>query len=192
MLNMETNMKKHFYFFRHGQSVGNKLGIAGRKPSANLTTIGKKQAQKLSDFLSDKSLEIIYSSPLKRAVDTAHIVAKKHNSIDVITADALREAAFGFWYNDTSETQKRIDETFKRVKFFLESIVESSTFNNIAIASHGGITRALCWCAGYKVEGIKNCQCFHFILENGRWEFIESFETGIEVQNKSDVPYNLK
>lgn len=153
-------MKKHFYFFRHGQSIGNKLGIAGRKSSANLTTIGKKQAQKLSKFLSDKSLEIIYSSPLKRAVDTAHIVAKRHSNIDVITDEALCEAAFGFWYNDTSEIQKHINETFERVKSFLESIVESSTFNNIAIASHGGITRALCWCAGYKVEGIKIVNAF--------------------------------
>ena len=114
---METNMKKHFYFFRHGQSVGNKLGIAGRKPSANLTTIGKKQAQKLSEFLSDKSLEIIYSSPLKRAVDTAHIVAKKHNSIDVITDDALLEAAFGIM---TLLKRKNVSmRPLKELNFFL-------------------------------------------------------------------------
>lgn len=45
----------------------------------------------------------------------------------------------------------------------------------------------LCYACGEKLGEIKNCQCFHFVFDNGKWEFIEEFDTGITVQNKSDM-----
>ena len=45
----------------------------------------------------------------------------------------------------------------------------------------------LCYACGEKLGEIKNCQCFHFVFDNGKWEFIEEFDTGITVQNKLDV-----
>ena len=38
-----------------------------------------------------------------------------------------------------------------------------------------------------RVGHIKNCQCFHFTLDDDGWHFVEVFESGIEVVNKSDV-----
>jgi hypothetical protein len=35
---------------------------------------------------------------------------------------------------------------------------------------------------------IKNCQCFHFVLDDDNWKFVEIFDTSITVQNKSDMP----
>ena len=37
------------------------------------------------------------------------------------------------------------------------------------------------WCCGLKVDrDIKTANCFHFVLDNGNWDFIEEFDTGIK------------
>ena len=97
------------------------------------------------------------------------------------------ETTFGFWYGDRDEIQKRINDNFNRIKSCLDDIVANDTHNNIAIASHGGVTRALCYACGQKIGEIKNGQCFHFVLDNGAWQLIEVFDTGIVVHNKSDM-----
>lgn len=74
------------------------------------------------------------------------------------------------------------------VKKFLEETIKQTEYKNIAVSSHGGITRALCYLAGKKVGEIKNCECFHFSFKNGKWDFIEHFDTGIEIKNLSDKP----
>ena len=162
-------MEQHFYFFRHGQTNENQTGERyGAGIDAYLTELGVKQAKKLSEFLADKNVELIYSSPYKRSIDTAKIAIK--DCSEIITNDALKEVAFGFWYSN-----QRINDNFNRIKNYFENIIASNKRKNIAISSHGGVTRALCWACGYKVEEIKNCQCFHFVLDDNGWQFIETF-----------------
>ncbi|MBE6462037.1 MAG: histidine phosphatase family protein [Alphaproteobacteria bacterium] len=181
-------MKRHFYFFRHGQTNENKAGATyGNRVEAYLTPDGIAQAEKLGQYLSDKNIEIVYSSPLHRAIETAKI-AINNPDIEIITDDRLIETTFGFWYGDGDEIQQRINDNFNRIKSCLDDIVANDTHNNIAIASHGGVTRALCYACGQKIGEIKNGQCFHFVLNNGTWEFVEEFDTGIVVHNKSDMP----
>lgn len=186
-------MKRHFYFFRHGQTNENKAGTTyGNRVEAYLTPDGIAQAEKLGQYLSDKNIEIVYSSPLRRAIETAKI-AINNPDIEIITDDRLIESAFGFWYDDNHPMQQRITNNFNRIKSCLDDIVANDTHNNIAIASHGGVTRALCWCCGLKVDrDIKTANCFHFVLDNGTWEFVEEFDTGIVVQNKSKTGNIMK
>lgn len=182
-------MKRNFYFFRHGQTIGNAYGAGeGNKVDSFLTSTGLKQAKRLAEYLSDKNIDVIYSSPLKRAIKTAEIVAEYHPDVSIVIDEALIESAFGFWYNDDPAAQQRIDNNFNRIKECLDKIVAEYSNKDIAISSHGGVTRALCYAAGLKVGNIKNCQCFHFVLDSRNWHFIDTFETGIEVVNKSDIP----
>lgn len=177
-------MKRHFYFFRHGQSNENQQGKQyGIGVNAWLTEKGIAQAENLGAYLKDKEIQVVYSSPFKRAVDTAKIATKNYQSVNIITDDNLKETVFGFWYTD----DKRIMDNFNRIKACLERIVKNDKHTNIAISSHGAVSRALCWACGYKVDGIKNCECFHFVLEDEKWQFIERYDTGIDVQNKSDI-----
>ena len=70
-------MKKHFFLFRHGQSTYNVQGLLqGRTNSSELTDLGKKQAFKTGKALKTYPLEVIFSSPLKRARQTADIVTE--------------------------------------------------------------------------------------------------------------------
>ncbi len=169
-------MKKNFYFFRHGQRNGIDV-------ESTLNKAGLAQANKLKEFLADKDIEVVYASPLKRATDTAKIAVNNPN-IDIIIDDRLIESAFGFWYSNNDEKQKRIIDNFNRIKSCLDDILINDAHSNIAIASHGGVTRALCWACGEEIGEIKPCECFHFTLDNGNWKFIERFDTKIEGPNE--------
>ncbi|WP_027726485.1 histidine phosphatase family protein [Tuberibacillus calidus] len=65
-------MEKQIYLIRHCQAEG-------QDPDALLTDKGKKDAEKLADFLEDKGIEAIVSSPYLRAVQTATPLAKRLN-----------------------------------------------------------------------------------------------------------------
>ncbi len=104
-------MKRHFYFFRHGQRNG-------IDEESTLNDVGLCQAQKLKEFLANKNIEVVYSSPLKRAIDTAKI-AVNNPDVEVITDDRLIETAFGFWYTDDDPKQQRIKENFNRINLVL-------------------------------------------------------------------------
>jgi len=169
-------MKKNFYFFRHGQRNGIDF-------ESTLNKTGLAQADKLKQFLADKNIEVIYSSPLKRAVDTAKIAVNNPN-IDIIVDDRLLETTFGFWYSNEDTMQQKINDNFNRIKSCLDDILANDEHTNIAIASHGGVTRALCWACGQEIGEIKHCECFRFTLDNGNWKFIERFDTKIEGPNE--------
>lgn len=63
-----------FYIFRHGQSTFNTLGkVQGHTNSSILTDLGKKQALTVGQRLIDKNIDVIITSPLKRALETAEI-----------------------------------------------------------------------------------------------------------------------
>lgn len=77
---------KNFYFFRHGQTNENRDGKRySTGDNAYLTEIGVKQAKGLSKYLSDKKLDIIYSSPFNRAIETAKFVAERYKDLHIKT-----------------------------------------------------------------------------------------------------------
>lgn len=70
-------MKKHFYIFRHGQTVWNAEGRPqGQHPyPVPLTMNGREQAASLAEKLADRKIKRLISSDLLRAAQTAEIVA---------------------------------------------------------------------------------------------------------------------
>jgi broad specificity phosphatase PhoE len=59
-----------FYIIRHGQKEG-------RSGDPSLDNVGKTKARATAEFLKDKQIKQIFSSPLKRTMDTAKIIAKE-------------------------------------------------------------------------------------------------------------------
>ena len=175
------------YLIRHAEAEGNLYRRIHGWYNALVTENGFKQIEALRNRFADIQIDAVYSSPLRRSVQTAEI-AINNPDLEIITDDRLIETTFGFWYGDGDENQKRINDNFNRIKSCLDDIIAKDTHTNIAIASHGGVTRALCYACGEKMGEIKNCQCFHFVLDDGKWEFVDFFDTGITVQNKSDAP----
>ncbi len=66
------------YFLRHGESEANLVGIfAGQKEDSPLTELGIQQARIAADELKSAKIDRIITSTLKRAYQTARIVAEK-------------------------------------------------------------------------------------------------------------------
>jgi alpha-ribazole phosphatase len=79
---------------RHGETeLQSSLRYWGKTDVA-LGQVGLHQAEQLRDRLAMERIDFIYSSELKRAEDTANIIAARHN-LTVITCPELREVDFG-------------------------------------------------------------------------------------------------
>jgi alpha-ribazole phosphatase len=79
---------------RHGETeLQSSLRYWG-KTDVTLGPIGLHQAEQLRDRLAMEKIDSIYSSELKRAADTADIIAARHN-LKIITCPELREVDFG-------------------------------------------------------------------------------------------------
>lgn len=81
---------------RHGQTLWNVDKIYRGRSDVALDEVGTRQAELLGKYLSNYELEAIYSSPLKRALDTANIIAR-HRKIDVQIAGGLIDFDYGEW-----------------------------------------------------------------------------------------------
>jgi len=81
---------------RHGETAWNVEKIYRGRSDVGLDEVGIKQAELLGISLSHYGLEAIYSSPLKRALDTAKII-DHYQKIDTQIAEGLVDFDYGEW-----------------------------------------------------------------------------------------------
>ncbi len=81
---------------RHGQTEWNVGEIYRGRIDIDLDRVGLNQAELLGKYLSDLELEAIYSSPLRRALDTANVIAR-HQKVDVEVSNGLIDFDYGEW-----------------------------------------------------------------------------------------------
>lgn len=84
------------YITRHGQTTWNVDNKVCGVTDVELTDKGIAQAEALADIVLDKNIDIIISSPLKRALHTSNIIANKCGA-RIITDDRLREQNYGIY-----------------------------------------------------------------------------------------------
>ncbi|MGA2670783.1 MAG: histidine phosphatase family protein [Dehalococcoidia bacterium] len=95
---------------RHGETVWNVEKLYRGRTDVNLDEVGIKQAELLGKYLSNWKLEAIYSSPLRRALDTANIVAR-YQKIGVHIAEGFIDFDYGEWQSLPEEEAKRLYPT---------------------------------------------------------------------------------
>ena len=85
------------YIARHGQDEDNVRGILNGHRNLPLTDLGRQQAQQLARRIRDRELvfDMVYASPLDRALETAAIVATELGLAEPIVHDDLIERDFG-------------------------------------------------------------------------------------------------
>ena len=81
---------------RHGETEWNVGEIFRGRIDVELNETGIRQAELLAEYLSEVKIEAVYSSPLKRALRTAEMIASRHK-LDVETAPGLIDLDFGKW-----------------------------------------------------------------------------------------------
>lgn len=156
---------------RHGETEENKAGIIQGHLPGVLSKLGKEQAEKLAERLRNEKIDLIISSDLNRATNTAKIVAKFHPDVELILDKRLRERFFG---NIEGKNKKNLgipknvfisdyvyeDNVVKNEKSFLErveALIEETAKrpeNNILLVGHNGICKAII--GNLLNRGIKN------------------------------------
>lgn len=148
---------------RHGQSEADILNVHEGRANFPLTELGNKQGLAMSNFLSiNYNIDKIYSSPLKRASETAKILSNATN-IPIIYENGLMEFNNGLlaglsredanqrypepdirWPHTSMYGMESMIEFRARAESILSKIVsENSSDSTIAIVAHGGIINML-------------------------------------------------
>jgi broad specificity phosphatase PhoE len=94
------------YLVRHGQSAGNVQGRFGGHSPTPLSSLGKTQAHRTAQALAKERINVVYSSDLLRAVQTAQPLAKILN-LEVNATDAFRERHVGVLEGLTFDEARR-------------------------------------------------------------------------------------
>ncbi len=98
------------FLVRHGETESNRLNLALGRDDVPLNERGLWQAERVGRALEHEPLAAVYSSPLRRTLDTASAVAKPHGLVvqteqgliemDIGEVDGLTLAEVGSRYPD--------------------------------------------------------------------------------------------
>jgi broad specificity phosphatase PhoE len=93
------------YLVRHGRTAMNRLRYIGQRDEP-LNDIGRRQARALAAQLARRPIDLVYSSPLRRAIDTARPLAVTHGA-PLLLRDGLKEIDYGD-YQDALKVQRKL------------------------------------------------------------------------------------
>ncbi|MFY9140392.1 MAG: alpha-ribazole phosphatase [Thermacetogeniaceae bacterium] len=150
---------------RHGETIWNHVSRYQGHTDVELSDTGREQARLLADRLRSEKIKAVYSSDLKRAYETASILAAPHQ-LKVQIAEELREINFGVWegltFKEISEKYKELaekwyqspasvripkGETFFEVKEraynAIMKLLKENDPGTIIVVAHGGTIRAI-------------------------------------------------
>jgi broad specificity phosphatase PhoE len=152
------------YLARHGESDWNAAGRFQGHSDRPLTVVGRQQAEALAgELAATAALSAIYSSPLRRALDTALVVGARVG-VDPVPLQELREVDVGGWAGlSRSEVEARFPDAFRRWLDGGEGWEDGETYadmsarvlgavllvaaahphDEILVVSHGGPIRAV-------------------------------------------------
>lgn len=99
---------------RHGETAWNVREVFRGRIDVELNETGMKQAELLGEYLAGENILAVYSSPLKRALKTAEMIAK-HHDIEVEITEGLMDLDFGAWQGLPHETvRERYEELYRK------------------------------------------------------------------------------
>jgi broad specificity phosphatase PhoE len=174
------------YLARHGQNKDNAEGILNGRRDEPLTEKGFEQARDVAGKIKDKGIRFdhVYSSPLKRAYQTAEIICDALEAAEAEILPDLIERNFGTM---TGQLQSRIKElcspdivetdtttyflnpegaeTFpqliQRAKRLLIKLRGMHSDENILLVTHGDIGKMI-YAAYYDLNWMDMLKGFHF------------------------------
>ena len=184
------------YVVRHGQTDANVAGLThSYTDTYGLNETGREQAREVAKSLENVKFDKVFSSPLRRARETACIIAGTDN---IIIDERITERNFGEFeglklqpfeecefdlksFFDAStpqqyESAETIHAAEQRVHAFLDDIRHRYRGKNILVVTHGAIgAHYKTYIFGRPADGkyykdtrlyMKNCEVFE--IENGK------------------------
>ena len=162
---------------RHCQAEGNLKRFFQGSIDTDITELGEKQIKKVAELLSGEPIEVMYSSPKKRAMKTAEGINIYHK-LPIRIDDEIVEIDAGDWEgvlltdiekiypeqmnnwrnvpgNFHAPNGESMSEVYERVKKALLRIVSENVGKTVCIVSHGcAIRNMMCFATGFEVKDI--------------------------------------
>jgi broad specificity phosphatase PhoE len=184
---------------RHGETDWNVERRFQGHADPPLNEAGRAQARRLAEALAGEGLTAVYTSPLRRASETAGIVAARLR-VDVRPLEALREIHVGDWQGLTiNEVRERYpegasvdwhsgwpggethDQLAARVLPALVRLAELHPDECILAVTHAGPVRtALAAAIGLSYDdarpiigSLENCVAFRFAVRDGNLQRVD-------------------
>lgn len=165
------------YVTRHGETSWNVENKVCGVTDVELTEKGREQARELAEAVNSRHIDIIISSPLKRAVETSRIIAEGRD-IPILTDQRLTEQDYGIY-----EGVDRKDERFlankrnfayrypggesmmqvaHRTYGLIEELREKYPDKTVLLVCHGGVCRVM----NTYFRDMTNDEFFYYSLVN--------------------------
>ncbi len=184
---------------RHGETDWNRERRFQGHADQPLNEAGRRQAGELADLLDGDRLAAVYTSPLRRARETAAIVAA-HVGLEAHELEALREIDVGDWQGLTIEEirtrfPERADVAWRsgwengethgeldaRVIPALRGLAGRHAGESVLGVTHAGpIRAALAAATGVSLEEsrarigpLENCSVYRFVVRDGNLERVD-------------------
>ena len=184
---------------RHGETDWNRERRFQGHADQPLNEAGRRQAGELADLLAGDRLAAVYTSPLRRASETAAIVAERLG-LESHAVEALREIDVGDWQGLTiEEIRTRFperadvawrsgwengethDELGARVIPALRDLAGRHAGESVLGVTHAGpIRAALAAATGVSLEEsrarigpLENCSVYRFAVRDGNLERVD-------------------
>lgn len=163
-------MKTIIFLVRHGETVDNARQIMQGQTQGELNARGREQALQVARRLAAEHLDAVVSSDLRRAIQTAEIIARPHG-LTVSTTPLLRERDWGsftgrfipdlrgeVWPDDIESEE----ELLMRARSFLIYMTATYPGCRVVAVGHGIVNKAIlavhAQCAMRDVQRMMNAE----------------------------------
>src|ERR1700752_2815084 len=101
-------MAVHITYFVHGTTTDNEKGISSGWHDIGLSELGVKQSKELPSQIGDKKFDVVFSSDLRRAYDSATLGFE--GKTPIITDERPGECNYGVWNANESSVVEPMQE----------------------------------------------------------------------------------
>lgn len=139
---------------RHGETEWNRLGKIQGKTDIPLNEAGRSQAKKCSKLVTKRKWDLIITSPLQRAKETAEIMNQRMQ-LPMVVMDTFEERDYGdaegmtrvkreaSFPNRNYPNMETRDALIKRVEDGLTHVETAYPNSNVLLVSHGGVINTI-------------------------------------------------
>lgn len=153
----------NLYVVRHGQTIWNVERRVQGITDIPLTEKGKDEAKELQNLISTLNIDVVISSPLERARETAKILV--NGTLPINTDDRIKERDWGMNEGALIDTVDRwdcwdiilntkvqniecIQDFMYRVSNFIEEIKIRYKDKNVLVVTHSAVSRVIHYLLG--------------------------------------------
>lgn len=144
-------MNTILYLVRHGETVDNARQLMQGQTQGELNENGVLQAKALSEQWRNRVIDAVISSDLKRAVDTAAVIAAPHG-LEVMTTSLLRERDWGDFTGryipdlknePWPENVESLENLLSRAGEFITYVRQTFPGKKVLAVGHGIVNKAI-------------------------------------------------